>query len=185
MQDDGAMDTRPDHRNSGYNTPPSEDIRQRVSDRIDELMGIDVTVNGYHRLLRTRKLGDTIRAYKMVEEVFKKYVGRLLPMGGDPETSHKITEVDIAGGLGAEDPHGFLAECRETLWLLDLYGERGKRDANPQVLDMLKDTHRPDLNAKPAKQLLKLLREIDAQWMREHSEGGGSGDNPRPTPRMT
>lgn len=71
------------------------------------------------------------------------------------------------------------------LWLLDLYGERGKRDANPQVIEMLKDTHRLDPNVKPAKQLLKFLRGIDAQWMREHSEGGSGSDNPRTTSRMT
>lgn len=93
MQDDGAMDTRPDHRNSGRNSPRSGDIRQIVSDRIDDLMRLDVTVANYHRLLRTRKMGDTVHAYVIVEEVFQKYVGRLLPVGGDPETTHKITEV--------------------------------------------------------------------------------------------
>jgi len=159
------------------------DVRHAgVEDMIDELMKVDVTVANYHRLLRTHKLSDTIHAYRMVDEVCKKYVGRLLPMAGSAGTTHKITETDIAKGLGADDPHGFLAECRETLWLLDMYGERGKRDAKPQVVEMLKDTHRSDFSAK---QLLKFLREIDALWMREHSEGGGSGDNPRSMSRMT
>lgn len=89
--------------------------------------------------------------------------------------------MDIARGLGAEDPRRYVSDCRETLWLLDLYGERGKRCENPKVLDMLKDGYH-----STAKQLQKVLKEIDAQWMREHSEGppGGSGDS-RPMTRMT
>lgn len=96
--------------------------------------------------------------------------------------------MDIARGLGAEDPRRFISECRETLWLLELYGERGKRGENPKVLEMFKDNYHPDFNSslKPIKQLQKLLREIDAQWMREHSEGpSGGSDNPRSTARMT
>lgn len=92
--------------------------------------------------------------------------------------------MDIARGLNAEDPRRFITECRETLWLLDLYGERGKRGENPKVLEMLKENYRPDFsNVKPIKQLQKLLKDLDAQWMREHSEGGG-GENGRSTPRI-
>ncbi|KXN85357.1 hypothetical protein AN958_11457 [Leucoagaricus sp. SymC.cos] len=48
---------------------------------------------------------------------------------------------------------------------------------------MLKDDYRPDFsNVKPIKQLQKLLKDLDAQWMREHSEGRG-GENIRSTPR--
>ncbi|KAF9451949.1 hypothetical protein P691DRAFT_772687 [Macrolepiota fuliginosa MF-IS2] len=184
MPGEGAMDTRPDYKNAGYESSQSEDVRQVVSDMIDDLMRIDVTVNNYNRLLRTHKLMNIIHAYRMVEEIYNKYVGRPLPVKGT-NVSHTITEVDIAKGLGAEDPRRFVSECRETLWLLDLYGERGQRGENPKVLEMLKDTRHSDLSPGSIKQLRKLLKDIDAQWMREHAEGSGGGEAQRSTPRLT
>jgi len=71
------------------------------------------------------------------------------------------------------------------LRLLDLYGERGERDENPKVLEMLKENYRPDFsNVQPIGLLRKLLKDLDAQWLREHPEGGG-GEDTRPTSRMT
>ncbi|KAJ3570270.1 hypothetical protein NP233_g4511 [Leucocoprinus birnbaumii] len=177
-----GMDTRPDFKNSSYDSSAPKDTRQLVSDMIDELLSHDRSAANYNRFIQSPVLAHTVQAYFEVSELCKKYLGHTLPVDGNP--SYKITEVDIARGLRAEDPHRFTQECRETLWLLELYGEKGRRVENPKVLEMLKETYRPDFsNVKPMKQLQKLLRDIDARWMQEHSEGGG--ENTRTTPRMT
>jgi hypothetical protein len=94
VQGEGAMDTRPDFKNSGYDSSHSEDVRQVVSDMIDELMRLDVSVANYSRLISSPVLVNTVKAYMLFEEICQKYVGRLLPVKGTT-TSHKISEVNI------------------------------------------------------------------------------------------
>jgi hypothetical protein len=91
VQGAGAMDTRPDLK-PGYVSPHPEDGRQVVSDMIGDLMKVDVTVANYSRLAQSHKICNTIHAYRMVDEIFKKYVGRILSVKGTT-TSHKISEV--------------------------------------------------------------------------------------------
>lgn len=86
------MDTRPDFKNSGFDSPHPEDVRQVVSDMIDELMRLDVSVANYSRLIQSPVLVNSVKAYTLVEEICQKYVGRLLPVKGTT-TSHKISEV--------------------------------------------------------------------------------------------
>jgi hypothetical protein len=73
------------------------------------------------------------------------------------------------------------AECTETLTLLDLYGPNGKRYESRQVLEMINDSSPPV--GKPAKRLLKFLRELDRDWLvnesrsQESHENGSNGQN--------
>jgi hypothetical protein len=93
MQIEGPMDTRPDYKTSGYDSSQSEDVRHIVPEMIDELMKIDLTVAEYNRSLQAPNLINAIHAYRMVDEICKKYVNRLLPVKGT-SAQHKITEVN-------------------------------------------------------------------------------------------
>lgn len=74
-----------------------------------------------------------------------------------------------------ESPPG--PDCHETLGLLRLYGPGGRRYEDSRVAGMMEDK---DSQGKPYKRFLKLLRQIDEDWLREHpedaeSEGSGGG----------
>jgi len=57
------------------------------------------------------------------------------------------------------------------LRLLDLYGVRGQRSENPKVVEMLQENYRPSFsNLQPIRLLRNLLKDLDAQWLREHPE---------------
>lgn len=61
-----------------------------------------------------------------------------------------------------------MSSCTETLSLMALYGPEGRRLQDPEVAERAKDDSEPAYNAKPAKNLLRLLRKIDAQWLEAH-----------------
>jgi hypothetical protein len=67
------------------------------------------------------------------------------------------------------------SDCTETLHLLSLYGPDGSRYEDSRVSDMLM-VNDPPPTARPSKRLLRLLREIDKTWVREHSEASSPRD---------
>lgn len=64
----------------------------------------------------------------------------------------------------------FGSDCTETLNLVKLYGTHGTRLKDSRVSDMMADTRDPEYNAKPIKRFLRLLREVDEAWVKEHPE---------------
>lgn len=72
-----------------------------------------------------------------------------------------------------EDRDKLIKNCPETLRLLSLYGHKGERLEDPRVVQMVNDHSAPEYNAKPIKRLLRLLREIDENWVKEHPASDG------------
>lgn len=72
--------------------------------------------------------------------------------------------------LNLESPSGL--DCEETLSLLRLYGPDGQRYEDSRVVDMMNDTSVP--TGKPYKRFLKLLRQIDMDWKKDHPEDADS-----------
>jgi hypothetical protein len=60
----------------------------------------------------------------------------------------------------------FGADCEETLSLLTLYGPDGQRYEDSRVIDMIHDTSTPV--GKPYKRFLRLLRQIDQDWLKDN-----------------
>ena len=59
------------------------------------------------------------------------------------------------------------------LRLLELYGVGGQRSENPKVVEMLQENYHPSFsNVQPIRLLRNLLKDLDAQWLQEHPEGG-------------
>ena len=58
------------------------------------------------------------------------------------------------------------SDCTETLDLLELYGPDGEHCEDSRVADMLEDTSPP--KGRPAKRLIRLLREIHNNWLKDH-----------------
>jgi hypothetical protein len=69
-----------------------------------------------------------------------------------------------------ESPSG--ADCEETLSLLRLYGSDGQRYEDSRVVDMINDTTTPA--GKPYKRFLKLLRQIDEDWLKDNPDDAES-----------
>lgn len=59
-------------------------------------------------------------------------------------------------------------DCTETLNLLSFYGPDGSRLVDTRIVEMMSDKTPPGLNAKPAKRFLRLLRQIDQDWLDQH-----------------
>lgn len=80
--------------------------------------------------------------------------------------------------LNLESPGGL--DCQETLSLLRLYGLDGQRYEDSRVVDMINDTSNP--TGKPYKRFLKLLRQVDLDWLKDNpddAESDGSSGSPR------
>lgn len=72
-----------------------------------------------------------------------------------------------------ESPSG--QDCEETLSLLTLYGPEGQRYKDSRVCDMINDNSKP--NGKPYKRFLKLLRQIDVDWLKDHPDDAESSSD--------
>lgn len=75
--------------------------------------------------------------------------------------------------LNVESPYG--PDCQETLNLLALYGPNGHHYEDSRVVDMMNDTSIP--TGKPYKRFLKLLRQIDEDWLKDHPDDTESNDS--------
>jgi hypothetical protein len=60
------------------------------------------------------------------------------------------------------------SECTETLDLIELYGPDGEHYEDPRVSAMLEDSSEP--KGRPAKRLLRLLREVHQNWSNERQQ---------------
>ena len=71
------------------------------------------------------------------------------------------------------------SECTETLDLIELYGPDGEHYDDSRVREMLEDSSEP--KGRPAKRLLRLLREIHHNWSseRQQSQDVASGEGGR------
>lgn len=61
-------------------------------------------------------------------------------------------------------------ECNETLWLLTLYGQYGKRYEDPRVVKMELDEYKSGLQVtgKEVRKMVAVLRDIHGKWMLDH-----------------
>ncbi|KAF9024856.1 hypothetical protein BDZ89DRAFT_1068792 [Hymenopellis radicata] len=118
--------------------------------------------------------------YRFAQYLFDLYEGKRVPFTS-PTVDHTITRGYILAALlmnEDEEPAKFAADCSETLDLLALYGPEGKRLQDERVKDMMEDKSPPAYNAKPVKRFLRLLREIDEEWTKAHSDDKeGSGES--------
>jgi hypothetical protein len=58
------------------------------------------------------------------------------------------------------------SDCIETLDLLELYGPDGEHLEDSRIVEMIGDTS--PAKGRPAKRLLRLLREIHHDWLERH-----------------
>ena len=82
-----------------------------------------------------------------------------------------------------EDWDAFITKSNETLSLLRLYGKNGRVFEDERVVAMLNDQKPPQLNADPARNLLRLLRGIDDGWTNDRSGPVLNGITP-PSPNL-
>ena len=82
-----------------------------------------------------------------------------------------------------EDVGDFISKANETLTLLSMYGKNGHVFEDERVVVMLNDQKPPQLNADPARNLLRLLRGIDDGWTNDRSGPVLNGITP-PSPDL-
>ncbi|TRM69337.1 hypothetical protein BD626DRAFT_473709 [Schizophyllum amplum] len=110
---------------------------------------------------KAQNVKNILTQYEIAHEMIVKYVGRDAPFRS---CQYKVDTTHIMEALAIEDPR-FPIDCADTLRLLRLYGPAGRRESHPQVIEMVNDDRPPEYNAKPMKRLLKLLKEVDQQYV--------------------
>lgn len=115
-------------------------------------------------------VSDILPQFRFVKKMTEKWVGQKLPFR---TSEHLIETSHITEALKIDDPD-FTSMCMETLNLLESYGPDGTRTRDTRITTLIEDSSRTDYNSIPIKSMLRLMREIDEQWKREHPDNQNS-----------
>jgi len=157
----------------GYESPFEDDL-----DNLDNLLivaaGTLLEKQPDWKLFKskaTNRMSDIIFQYKFVQSMVKELVG----FSPFRSSAHRIEESHILAALKPStggDPSVFAAVYTETLHLLQLYGKKGNRYEDPDVLKLCQDDFIPQHCDNLPKRLLRLLQQRDAAWVKDHPEDG-------------
>ncbi|KAJ7722135.1 hypothetical protein DFH07DRAFT_760116, partial [Mycena maculata] len=147
-------------------------LHDRVAEEVDQLIQTDSTwIDFFKMSSKPRSAAAVLGEYRIVQGFIDKWVGKSVPSGPLIEKVRRTrSQSHIARALQIEEGERdrYMSDCIETLRLMALYGPEGRRLQDAEVVAKAKDDSDPAYNAKPAKRLLKLLREIDAAWIAAH-----------------
>ncbi|KAF8894956.1 hypothetical protein CPB84DRAFT_1782751 [Gymnopilus junonius] len=104
------------------------------------------------------KHSDVLRQYTFILKLIKGLVGRKIPGFENP-----IEEVHIIQAMRIEDVR-YLSTCKETMHLMDLYGEKAVHYYDPKVAALVEDAKPIPYNVDPRVKILQFLQEIDDAW---------------------
>lgn len=185
-----------------YESPDSGDeknptvLHDLIAKRVDPLLQMnDGWIDFFDARARPQTVANVLAQYRFVHQLFLKYAGQRVPFKRARHYIEKVGILELGVFLNANfsekshivaalliDEDRFAQDCTETLRLLGLYGPEGSRLQDPRVSDMIADDTLPVYNAKPIKRLVRLLREIDEAWLKEHpSRADANAVDPGPS----
>ncbi|KZP18694.1 hypothetical protein FIBSPDRAFT_1045998 [Athelia psychrophila] len=115
---------------------------------------------------RPPRISEILKQYQYVQDEVIRLDGIRTPLHWENAPAQIVRPKHVWRLLKMESPSG--QDCQETLSLLQLYGPEGQRYQDSRVMDAIDETEQP--RGKPYKRFLKLLRSIDEDWVKEHSE---------------
>lgn len=78
------------------------------------------------------------------------------------------------------EDEGYLNTCKDTMYLMDLYGEKAVHYHDPRVTALIEDPKPVPYNVDPRKKILRFLREIDDAWHNGRKEPTRPQSSPSP-----
>jgi len=132
------------------------------------------------------KISEVLKQYRFVQRKMYEWEGRNAPFRSSHHAVEKVTymlsssddyrmaesnstqyQSHVLNALYVDAKWG--SDCSETLDLLELYGPNGKRYNDRRIIDMIQNESGP-AKGRPVKRLLRLLRQIDKDWISEVRE---------------
>jgi hypothetical protein len=104
-----------------------------------------------------------LRQYEFVRRKVAEWEGRGAPCASGARCA--VNKAHVLAALHVDKQWD--ADCAETLHLVALYGPDGTRCEDSRATDAIEGVASP--TGKPAKWLLRLLREIDKEWAEEQA----------------
>ncbi|KAF4620727.1 hypothetical protein D9613_000763 [Agrocybe pediades] len=157
-------------------TSPRPDVRGNKIhtgdlNHADFMIALEELVNkedkkGFQDFFRAKggnRVCDIWSQYRYFKKLVATFVGRRIDRFELP-----ISELHLLQTLKVEDGPTFLDEYKETMRLMPLYYAEDPRQVlrylDPRVSELLEDTNPRPPTYQPAKELLKLLRDLDDAW---------------------
>ncbi|KAF9012420.1 hypothetical protein BDQ17DRAFT_1343859 [Cyathus striatus] len=153
----------------GYESPSPDDgpeeVHKAISNAVASMVGKHPIWDEFFQATAGRRVDSYLKQYECLEKMMDKFVGQLAPFHS---SKHAIEKGHIVEALSIEEGDKYISNCTETLKLVKLYGKNGRRCEDAKVVEMMNDKSEPELHANPIKRFLRLLREVDASWKKEH-----------------
>ncbi|KDR75794.1 hypothetical protein GALMADRAFT_248499 [Galerina marginata CBS 339.88] len=164
-QPDVMYATRSDHPEPTGSPPSADKFMTELRRFID-----DEDASGFKDFFRAFagfKNTDVLKQYTFIMKLIKNLCGKKIA-----GFEQAITEVHIIKAMSIDD-ESFLDNCKETMGLLELYGEKAGHYHDPRVTELIQDTKSLP-NPNPRKRVLRFLRDIHDAW------NNGRPEQPRP-----
>ncbi|EIN12051.1 hypothetical protein PUNSTDRAFT_125102 [Punctularia strigosozonata HHB-11173 SS5] len=132
----------------------------------------------YPSVAKPQSVPVVLKRYRYAKKKIDFHMDLVTPddLQGAPKERIRPEHVVQALGVPAEEVNKWTRNCLDTLRLLDLYGEKGTRLRDAQVIRMAQEEYMPGQpeHSRPIKRLLKYLKDLDDRWTTDHPEDAPS-----------